>query len=173
MTAAANNTVTFKGNPLTLMGNHLKSGDKLPAFTVTGQDMGDITSSSFSGKVLVVSTVPSLDTPVCSIETKRFSAEAAKLSSDVTILTVSYDLPFAQKRWCGAEGVSNVVTGSEYKHRAVGESFGVLLKEWGLLGRAVFVADRNGTIVHAQYVPEITQEPDYDAVVKAVTGALR
>lgn len=134
--------------------------------------MADLSSSKFAGKTLVVLSVPSLDTPVCAIETKRFNDEASKLGDKVAVLAVSMDLPFAQKRWCGAEGVNNVVTGSDYKHRAFGEAFGAQIQEWGLLTRAVFVADSKGTVVYSEYVPEIPNEPNYTAVLDAVKKTL-
>jgi thiol peroxidase len=164
--------ITFKGGPMTLIGPEIKVGDKLPAFKLTGQDLGDITNDHFAGKVLVISVVPSLDTPVCATQTRKFNEQAAKLGDGVRILTVSLDLPFAQKRFCGAEGISSVVTASDYKHQLFGTTFGTKVKELGLLCRAVFVADRNGKVVHAEYVKEATTEPDYDAAMKAVQAAL-
>lgn len=158
----------FKGSPLTLTGKEIKVGEKLPTFKLTGVDMNDITTETFAGKTLVIVTIPSLDTPVCSIETKRFDEETAKLSSDVSILVVSRDLPFAQKRWCGAEGVENLTTASDYKYRTFAESLGVLIQDWQILSRAVFVVGKDGIVKHAQYVPEISEEPDYDAVLKAI-----
>ena len=162
--------VTFKENKLTLTGRELKVGDQLPNIKVTGNDMGDLETGSFKGKAVLVATVPSLDTPVCAIETKRFNAEIGKLSNAAAI-TISLDLPFAQKRWCGAEGVSNVTTGSDYKYHAAGESFGVQIKEWALLSRAVFVADKSGKITYVEYVPEVSAEPNYAAALEALKKA--
>lgn len=168
----AQRTVSFKGtDTLHLEGREVKVGDHLPDFVVTGGDMKDLTQTAFAGKKLVICTLPSLDTPVCSTEVKRFNKEVGGIGSDVAVLAVSMDLPFAQKRWCGAEGVSNVTTASDYKHRAFGNAFGVHLKEWGLLARAVFVADKNGKVVYAEYVPEVSQEPAYDAALTAVKNA--
>jgi thiol peroxidase len=164
--------ITFKGNPMTLIGPEVKVGSNLPKFTVTGQDLSDITNETFAGKVLVVSVVPSVDTPVCAIQTKKFNEQVAGLSDKVTVLTVSLDLPFAAKRFCAAEGIEAVVTGSDFKHQSVGEGFGVKIKELGLLCRAVFVVDPNGKVVHAEYVKEATNEPDYDAAMKAVKSTL-
>lgn len=165
---SATHTTSFQGKPLTLVGPELRAGDSVPDFVVVGNDMGDLAINRFQGKTLVISSVPSLDTPVCSIETKRFDDEATKLGADVEVLTVSMDLPFAQKRWCGAEGADRVVTGSDYKYRTFGKAFGTLIEEWGLLARAVFVVGKDGKIAHAQYVPEISSEPDYVSVIEAV-----
>ena len=164
-------TTTFKGTPLTLAGRELKVGEKLPAFRLTGNDMNDVTGCAFTGSALIITTVPSLDTPVCSIETKRFNQEISSLGGKVNVLTVSMDLPFAQKRWCGAEGVSNVTTASDYKYRAFGEDTGTYIQEWGLLSRAVFVADATGVIRHIEYVPELSQEPDYAAALAVARGS--
>ncbi len=162
--------VTMRGNPLTLIGNSLKVGDKAPDFEVTGNDMKPAGLSSFQGKVCVISSVPSLDTPVCDMETRRFNTEAAMLGNDVVILTISMDLPFAQKRWCGAAGVDKVITLSDYKTASFGAAYGVLIKELRLLARAVFVIDRKGIVQYIQVVKEIADEPDYSAVIKAVKG---
>jgi thiol peroxidase len=173
MTTNSDNTkVTFQGNKLTLIGAGLKVGSKMPAFTLTAQDMSDLSSSKYAGKVLVISVVPSLDTPTCALQTKRFNKEAEKLGSNVHILTVSLDLPFAQKRWCGAEGTSRVETGSDYKHHSFGQAFGCFIKEWALLGRAVFVVDKSGTITFVEYVPSISDEPSYSEVLKSVSAAV-
>ena len=164
--------VTFQGGPLTLTGAEIKAGRTAPSFTLTANNLSDLKSDSYRGKVLVLSVVPSLDTPVCAAQTRKFNQEATLLSDDVVILTVSMDLPFAQARFCGAEGIARVVTASDYKHRVFGESYGVLIKELGLLTRAVFVVDKTGVVRHAQYVPEITHEPDYAAALAAVKAAL-
>jgi thiol peroxidase len=160
--------ITMKGNPLTLMGKELKVGDPAPDFEVLDNDLAPVRLSSFKGKVCVISAVPSLDTPVCDMETRRFNEEAGNLGSDVRILTISMDLPFAQKRWCGAAGVDKVITLSDHRDASFGTTYGVLIKELRLLGRAVFVLDREGTIRYIQIVREVTDEPDYDAVVEAV-----
>jgi thioredoxin-dependent peroxiredoxin len=160
--------ITMKGNPLTLLGKELKVGDPAPDFEVLDNDLTPVRLSSFKGKVCVVSAVPSLDTPVCDMETRRFNEEAGNLGPDVRILTISMDLPFAQKRWCGAAGVDKVITLSDHRDASFGTTYGVLIKELRLLGRAVFVVDREGTIRYIQIVKEVTEEPDYDAVLKAV-----
>ena len=164
--------ITMKGNPLTLAGHALRIGDKAPDFEVTGNDMNPVKFSSFSGKVCIISSVPSLDTPVCDMETRKFNKEAAELGPDVVILTISMDLPFAQKRWCGAAGVDKVITLSDYRAAAFGEAYGVLIKELKLLARAVFVADKKGLIRYIQIVKEIAEEPDYNEVLNAVNGLL-
>lgn len=163
-----NKNITFQGNPLTINGSEIKVGDKAPEISVTGTDMRDISWADFADKIVVLSVVPSIDTPTCQLQTKRFNKEATTLGSDVAILTVSMDLPFAQKRWCGAEGVSNMTTASDYKHRSFGESFGTLIKEMGLLARAVFVIDKNRIVRHVEYVASISDEPNYDLALKAV-----
>lgn len=164
--------ITFKGNPLTLIGAALKAGSEAPHFTLTANDLSDLRCEAYHGKVLVISVVPSLDTPVCAMQTRTFNQRATQLSKDVIVLTVSMDLPFAQKRFCGAEGIERVVTASDYKHRTFGPTFGVLIKELGLLARAVFVLDRAGKVVHAEYVGEVTNEPNYDAALAAVKAAM-
>jgi len=164
--------VTFQGNPLTLLGNEVRPGDKAPDFAALDNSLAPVNLSSYSGKVLVLSSVPSLDTPVCDMETRRFNSEAAGLGSDVVILTISMDLPFAQKRWCGAAGVSHVTTLSDHKDASFGMNYGVLIKELRLLARAVFVVDRGGTVRYVELVKEITHEPDYDAALKAVAECL-
>lgn len=159
--------VTFKGNPVTIKGSALSEGDTIPDFRLTATDMSDVDFNTFKDKVLILSVVPSLDTPVCSTQTKRFNQEASALSDDIAILTISLDLPFAQKRWCGAEGVEQVITASDYKYRNFGEAFGCYIEELGLLARAIFVVDTNGKLVHVEYVPEIGQEPDYESAIAA------
>ena len=160
--------VTLEGNPLTLVGNEVKVGERAPDVELTANDMKPVKLSSFRGKVCVITTVPSLDTPVCDIETKRFNAEAGNLGADVKVLAISMDLPFAQKRWCGAAGVEWVQTLSDYKDARFGTEYGVLLKELRLLARAIFVVDREGVIRYEQLVHEVASEPDYEAVLNAV-----
>ena len=160
--------ITFMGNPLTLVGPSLKVGDKAPNFTVLDNALNPVQSSSYKGKVCILSSVPSLDTPVCDLETRRFNQEAATLGSEVAVLTVSMDLPFAQKRWCGAAGVDKVTTLSDHRDASFGTAYGTLIKELRLLARCVFVVDRDGVIRYIQLVKEIAQEPDYAAVLEAV-----
>jgi len=160
--------ITFQEQPLTLLGNEVRVGDAAPDFTATGTDLGPVTLSEHRGKVVILSSVPSLDTPVCDAQTRRFNAEAAALGDDVKILTISMDLPFAQARWCGMAGVDAVKTLSDHRDAAFGRAYGVLIKELRLLARAVFVVDRSGTLRCVQVVGEITDEPDYEAVLRAV-----
>jgi thiol peroxidase len=162
--------ITFKGNPMTLMGAELKIGETAPEFravdtTLTPRGLGD-----YAGSIKIISAVPSLDTPVCDTETRRFNTEAANLPANVVILTVSMDLPFAQKRWCGAAGIDKVITLSDYQDRSFGLAYGVLIKELKLLTRAIFVVDNNNILRYIQIVPEVTSEPDYQAVLAAVKG---
>ena len=159
--------VTMKGKPITLVGQAIKVGQKSPDFEVTANDLSPVKFSSFAGKVCIIASVPSLDTAVCDIETRKFNEKAAGLGSDVVVLTISMDLPFAQKRWCGAAGIKNVQTLSDYRDASFGNAYGVLIKDLRLLARAVFVVDKKGVVRYLQIVPEIATEPDYDAVLKA------
>jgi len=163
--------VTMNRNSVTLIGPDIKVGDKAPDFTALNSELLDVKLSDFSGKTKVISVTPSLDTPVCDIETRRFNQEAAGLGADVQILTISMDLPFAQKRWCGAHDIKSVLTLSDYREAAFGATYGVLIKDLRLLARAVFVVDREGRIRYIQLVKEITTEPDYRAVIEAVKKA--
>ena len=163
--------VTMRGNPLTLVGNEVKVGQAAPDCTLTGNDMSPVKLSAYRGKVCVISSVPSLDTSVCDLETRRFNQEAAALGDDVQILTISMDLPFAQKRWCGAHDIQAVITLSDYRDAAFGMAYGVLIKELRLLARCVFVVDREGKIRYIQLVKEVASEPDYAAVIEAVKKA--
>lgn len=160
--------VTAQGSPVTLVGPKLAVGQKAPDFTLIGTDMQPLTRNQFKGKVLVLLSVPSLDTPVCDLEGRRFNQEAANLGTDVVVLLVSMDLPFAQKRWCGAAGVERVLTASDHRDASFGTSYGVLIKELRLLARAVFVLDREGVIRYIQLVPELEKEPDYASALDAV-----
>ena len=171
MTNKTNKNILFKGNPTPVTGREIKEGDKLPKFKLTGNDLADVTSDQFAGKRLIISVVPSLDTPTCHIQTKHFNQVAESLGADVAILTVSLDLPFAQKRWCGAEGVTRVKTASDYKYHAFGEDFGVFWQGPALLARAVFVADSSGIVRHVEYVQDLSKEPDYDAALAAVKAS--
>ncbi len=164
--------ITFKGNPFTLLGPELKVGDKAPGFTVVDNGLTPVSLASYKGKIKIISAVPSLDTPVCDTETRRFNQEAAALPENVVVLTISLDLPFAQKRWCGAAGIDKVTTLSDYQERSFADAYGVLIKELKLLARAVFIIDATDTIRYIQIVPEVTSEPDYAAVIGAVKSLL-
>jgi thiol peroxidase len=164
--------VTMKGNPVTLLGNEVKVGDAAPDFEVVDTGLAPVKFSSFRGKVCVLSAVPSLDTPVCDMETRRFNSEAAQLGDDVEMLTISMDLPFAQARWCGAAGVTRVKTLSDHRDAGFGTAYGVLIKGLRLLARAVFVVDRQGVVSYVELVKEIASEPDYATVLDAVKKCL-
>jgi thiol peroxidase len=164
--------ITFKGNPMTLLGPELRVGAQAPEFTVVDNGLNKVTLDSYAGKIKLISAVPSLDTPVCDMETRRFNKEAADLPEQVAVLTVSLDLPFAQKRWCGATGIDRVTTLSDYQERSFALTYGVLIKELKLLSRSIFVIDRDNIIRYIQHVPEVTQEPDYTAVLAAVRTLL-
>jgi thiol peroxidase len=160
--------ITMKGNPLTLLGEEVREGQKAPDFTALATDLSPVSLAALRGKVVVLASVPSLDTSVCDLETRRFNKEAASLGPEVRILVVSMDLPFAQKRWCGAAGIENVKTLSDHRDAAFGLAYGVLIKELRLLARAVFVVDRQGIVRYTQLVKELATEPDYAAVLAAV-----
>jgi thiol peroxidase len=158
--------ITFQGNPLTLLGPKLTVGEAAPDFVVLQNDLSEAKLSDFSGKTIIISVVPSLDTPVCDMQARRFNEEAGK-REDIVVLTVSMDLPFAQQRWCGAANAKNVVTVSDHRDASFGAAYGVLIQELRLLARAVFVVGVNGKIMYVQIVPEITELPDFDAALAA------
>jgi thiol peroxidase len=164
-------TVTMKGKPLTLVGGQVKVGDAAPDFEVLANDLSPVKLSAFRGKVVVISSVPSLDTAVCDLQTRKFNEQAAALGDGVAVLTISMDLPFAQKRWCGAAGIENLQTLSDYRNAEFGGAFGLLIQELRLLARAVFVVDADGIIRYKQIVSELTKEPDYDSAIKAAKKA--
>jgi thiol peroxidase len=166
--AERKDVIKFKGNPLTLVGTELKVGDTAPEAEVLANDLSPVKLSGFGGKVCVICTVPSLDTPVCDIQTRKFNEQAASLGNDVVVLTISMDLPFAQQRWCGAANVENVQTLSDHYKAEFGTEFGVLIKELRLLARTVFVVDKDGIIRYIEIVEEVTNEPDYEAALSAV-----
>lgn len=163
--------VTFAGNPVTLLGPEIKAGDPAPDFTVLANDLSPVTLADSRGSVRLISVVPSLDTGVCDAQTRRFNEEADRLPG-VKILTVSVDLPFAQRRWCGAAGIENLQTVSDHRDLSFGLGYGAAIKELRLLARSVFVVDKNDRVTYAQYVPEVTHHPDYDAAVAAVRALL-
>ena len=158
--------VTFKGNPLTLIGPEIKVGQQAPDFQVLAQDLSPVMLATSRGKTRLISIVPSLDTPVCDQQTRRFNQEAAALPN-AAVLTISMDLPFAQRRWCGAAGIDRVQVLSDHRDSSFGTAYGVLIKELRLLARAVFLIDGGGTVRYIQIVPEMTSHPDYDAALTA------
>ncbi len=170
MTQERAGAITARGNPLTLIGPALKPGDRAPAFSLAGQDMKPVTLADSAGKVRLISVVPSLDTPVCDTQTRKFNEKAAQIPG-VEILTVSVDLPMAQKRWCGAAGVDKVKTLSDYKDHSFGKDWGVRIKENGLLARSIFVIGKDDSISYVELVPELTTEPNYDAALDAARKA--
>jgi thiol peroxidase len=160
--------ITFKGKPVTLLGPEIRVGSKAPDFRAVDGSLSPVTLSDFQGKIKVISSVPSLDTPVCDIETRRFNQEAANLTDKVAVITISLDLPFAQKRWCAAAGVDRVKVLSDYQDRSFALAYGVLIKELKLLSRSVFVIDAGDTVQYVQHVKEIASEPDYADLLGAV-----
>lgn len=163
--------VTMRGNPLTLLGPELRPGDDAPDFTCLSTSLQEVHLADSRGKVRILSVVPSLDTPVCDLQTKRFNEEAGKLGEGVVVYTVSADLPFAANRWCGANAAKNVQCLSDHRSMSFGDAWGTHVKELRLDARAVFVVDQRDKIVHAQYVKEIAEQPDYDAALEAARRA--
>jgi thiol peroxidase len=161
----------MRGNPLTLIGPELKAGDDAPDFSLVDIGMKPVTLKDTGSGVRIISVIPSLDTPVCDAQTKRFNEEAARLPG-VDIMTVSMDLPFAQKRWCGQFGVDKVKMLSDHKDGSFGSHYGTLIKELRIESRAIFVLDANNQVKHAEYVKEVADHPDYEAALSAARGAL-
>lgn len=166
------NATTMKGKPLTLLGPELQPGDKAPDFSVRTQDLKPFTLGETRGKIRLFSVVPSLDTPVCDAQTRRFNVEAAKLGDKVEIVTVSLDLPFAQKRWCGVAGIDKIKVVSDYYDRSFSEAYGTLIKEIHIDSRAIFVVDDKDTVRYVEYVPEVADPPNYDQALAAVKSLL-
>jgi len=160
--------VTFQGQPLTLLGPEIKVGQKAPDFTVVDRDLKSLSLRDFTGKIKVISVTPSLDTPVCDLQARRFNQEATGLTEDVVVLNVSMDLPFAINRFCTQAGIDRVVVLSDHREASFGRTYGVLIKELKLLTRAVFVIDKYDTVRYMEIVPEITNEPNYEAALSAV-----
>lgn len=158
--------IKFKNNPVTLEGTEIKIGDIAPDFTLTNNELAPVSLKDTKGKRILV-VVPSIDTGVCDMEVRKFNKEASNLN-DVTIYTISMDLPFAQSRWCGSAGIDKVITLSDYKDRIFGKNYGVYIKELGLLTRAIFVIDENNKIIYVEYCAEVSSEPNYDAALNAV-----
>ena len=157
---------TLRGNPMTLVGPELKVGDKAPDFEAVTDGMQTVNLEKTGHAVRIFSVVPSLDTPVCDAQTKRFNEEAAKLPG-IEIFTVSMDLPFAQKRWCGAFGIDKVKMVSDHRSGSFGEHYGTLIKELRIESRAIFVLDKDNTIQHVEYVKEVAEHPNYDTALAA------
>ncbi len=166
------NAVTFKGNPLTLVGNELKVGDSAPDATLITQDLRTVNLKDYFGKVLIISAVPSIDTGVCSAQTKKFNEEASQLPDSVRVITVSMDLPFAQARFCGAENIDKIEVLSDHRDASFSQAYGTLVKELRVSSRAVFVVDPQGTLRYVEYVPEIASHPNYEAALSAVRALL-
>lgn len=174
MSEERSGVVTLRGNPITLIGPEVKVGEPAPDFSVVDNGLQTVKLSDSRGKVLILSSVPSLDTPVCDTETRRFNEEASSIGDGIEVWTISMDLPFAQKRWCGAAGVDRVKTLSDFREREFSPSYGVLIKDGPLAGvgaRAVFVVDKNGNVAHVEYVDDIAKEPDYSKVIDAARTA--
>ncbi|MDG5787003.1 thiol peroxidase [Evansella sp. AB-P1] len=162
--------VTFKGNPVKLIGSQVKVGDAAPQFKVLANDLSEVTLDDSKGKVRLISVVPSIDTGVCEQQTRRFNEEASKLDN-VEVLTISVDLPFAQKRWCAAEGIDNLQTLSDHRDLSFGTNYGVAIEELRLLSRSIFVVDSSDKVTYVEYVPEVTDHPNYDAALEAARNA--
>ena len=163
--------VTFAGNPIALLGKEVKVGDKAPAFTLLDNGLGEKTLADYEGKVKVISVVPSLDTGVCDAQTRWFNQNVSKLGDNVVVLTVSVDLPFAQKRWCGAAGIDQVETLSDHRDLSFGENYGFILEGLRLLSRGIVVIDKDDVVRYVEYVPEVTSAVNFDAA-EAATKAL-
>lgn len=159
--------ITFAGNPLTLLGNEIKVGDKAPDFIAVGTGLTSVKLSDYTGKTVIIAAYPSVDTSVCAAQNRRFNAEVNQLR-DVVVLSISCDLPFAQSRFCAAEGLDNIVTISDHKDLDFGEKYGFVIKELRLLARGTVVIDKSGIVRYAEYVSEVTHEPDYDAALTLV-----
>ncbi len=162
------NAVTFKGNPITLVGAEVKAGQPAPDFKALTTELKDAGLGDFKGKIKLIASVPSLDTPVCDLEIKRFNKEATGASADVVVIFVSMDLPFAQKRFCAANDIEHVVTLSDHRDASFGEGYGVLIKELRLLARAIFIVDKTDRVRYVEYVKELSDHPKYDEALKAL-----
>jgi len=164
--------VTFKQNPVTLLGPDIVVGSQAPDFKVVDNALQPVTRDTAKGRVQLITVVPSIDTGVCDTMTRKFNEDAAVLPDNVEVYTISMDLPFAQKRWCGAAGIERVKMLSDYQERSFGENYGLLIDELKLLARAVYVIDTDGKVAYREIVPEVTDEPDYSAALNAVKALL-
>ncbi len=160
--------VTFKGNPITLIGNEIKEGDTAPDFTVLSTDLNEVRLSDYKGKVVVIAVFPSVDTGVCALQLARFNQEAASFGSDVQLLSISADLPFALKRYCADKGIENALTVSDHKELDFGMKYGFVIKELRLLSRGTVVIDKEGTVKYIEYVPEVGEHPDYEKALEVI-----
>ena len=161
--------ITFKGTPLTLVGTELKSGDQAPDFTLLDNELNEVRLKDFRGKIKVISVTPSLDTPVCDMQARRFNEEAARLPEDVVVLNVSMDLPFTISRFCTTAGIDKVKTLSDHRDASFGTAYGVLIKELRLLTRSIVIIDKEDVIKYLEIVPEVTDQPDYDKAMQSIT----
>ncbi|SMO36063.1 thiol peroxidase, atypical 2-Cys peroxiredoxin [Saccharicrinis carchari] len=161
--------VTFAGGPVTIVGNKIKEGDKAPEFTALNSDLKPVKLSEFEGKVKIIVVYPSIDTGVCAKQNRLFNQEASNLK-DTVVLSISCDLPFAQKRFCGAEGLDNILTLSDHKDLDFGAKYGFVIEELRLLTRGTVIIDKKGTVKYVEYVPEITDEPNYDKALEVAKG---
>ncbi|MFD0672668.1 thiol peroxidase [Cohnella sp. GCM10027633] len=168
MTQERAGVATAKGYPITLVGPELRVGDTAPNFKINQDLLKEASLSDYEGKIKLISVVPSLDTPVCDSQTRRFNEEASQLGNDVIFITISVDLPFAQSRFCSTAGIDRMITLTDYKHRSFGEAYGVLIKELQLELRAIFILDANNTIRYVEYLKEMTDHPDYEAAISAL-----
>lgn len=160
--------VTVKGNPVTLLGEEVKTGQKAPDFKVLNADLEEVSLEDFTGKTKLLASVPSLDTPVCDLQIKKFNDEASGISKNIAIIFISMDLPFAQKRFCQAHDIKQVKTFSDHRDGDFGIKYGVLIKELRLLSRGIFVLDKDNTVKYVEYVKELTEQPDYDGALEAL-----
>lgn len=164
--------ITFKGSPMTLVGRALKPGSLSPEFKATSQDLKEVSLSDFKGKVKIITSFPSLDTPVCDLQVKEFNKRAGSFSGDVVIIGISKDLPFAQKRFCHDFEIKNISVVSDFKASSFGLNFGLLVKELNLLARSINIVDKNNVLRYMQVVPELTQPPDYDSAIKELENVI-
>ncbi len=160
--------ITFQGNGLTLSGTELKVGDRAPDFTVLNNELQEVSLKDLSGKIKLISVTPSLDTPVCDAQARKFNEEASRLPDDVAVLNISMDLPFAIARFCTTAGIDKVKTVSDHRDASFGEAYGVMIKELRLLTRCIFVIDKDDVVRHIEIVPEVTDPPDYGKALEAV-----
>ena len=160
--------ITFGGDKVTLEGKEIKVGDIAPSFKAINKDLSDFNSEDLKGKIVVYSVAPSIDTPVCALQATTFNEEATKLSDDVKIVTVTVDLPFAQERFCSVKGIDNADIVSDYRYKEFGQKFGFMIEELQLLARGVVIVDRDGKVQYVEYVPEVTNDVNFDKALEEV-----